>query len=312
MLQSKILAQWRREMNMSDLTVIIPAYNEEASLRSFLPQIFDFCDLQGCCLFVVNDGSRDGTKDVLDSYEDRKNFKSIHHKLNKGYGEAIKSGLMAVKTKYCITIDADGQHSPEDICRLYALMTEQDADLVIGRRSEKWKNNPYRFCGKRIIRWITKMLMPLDVQDINSGMKMYRTELARAYAHLCPSNMPFSDIITLYFVNQRHLVLETPINISPRVAGVSTINTITAFETIMEILHIVTFFNPMRVFLPVALVFLTLSALWGVPIILRGEGVSVGTLFLFVTGMNFFFLGLIAEQLSIVRKKICIDPVNKL
>jgi len=292
-------------MTMNDLTIIIPAYNEEVALRSFLPQILDFCDRQGCFLLVVNDGSRDGTKDILHSYEDRDNFAWIHHKLNKGYGEAIKSGIMAVNTKYCITIDADGQHSPEDICRLYALMTEQDADLVIGQRSEKWRDNPYRFFGKKIIRGITKLLMPLDIQDINSGMKMYRTELARAYAQLSPSNMPFSDIMTLYFVNQRHLVLETPISISPRVAGVSTINTMTAFETIMEILNIVTFFNPMRVFLPVALVFFALSALWGIPpMILRGEGISVGTLLLFVTGMNLFFLGLIAEQLAIIRKKV--------
>jgi len=292
-------------MNMSDLTVIIPAYNEEATLRSFLPQMLDFCDRQGCFLLIVNDGSRDGTKDVLRSYENRNNFRWIHHKLNKGYGEAIKSGIMAAETKYCITIDADGQHSPEDICRLYALMTERDADLVIGQRSEKWKDNPYRFFGKKIIRGITKMLMPLDIQDINSGMKMYRTELARTYAQLSPSNMPFSDIMTLYFVNQRHLVLETPISISPRVAGISTINTMTAFETIMEILNIVTFFNPMRVFLPVALVFFALSALWGIPpMILRGEGISVGTLLLFVTGMNLFFLGLIAEQLAMIRKKI--------
>ena len=70
----------------------------------------------------------------------------------------------------------------------------------------------------------------------------------------------------------------------------------------MEIFHIVTLFNPMRVFLPPAIFFLIFSGVWGLPILFRGEGISVGTLFLFVTGLIFFFLGLIAEQLALIRK----------
>ena len=60
----------------------------------------------------------------------------------------------------------------------------------------------------------------------------------------------------------------------------------------------------MRIFLPPALFFLTFSGIWGIPILLRGEGISVGTLFLFVTGLIFFFLGLIAEQLALIRKNL--------
>jgi hypothetical protein len=133
-------------------------------------------------------------------------------------------------------------------------------------------------------------------------MKIYRTKLAQKYIQLCPDTMAFSDIITLVFINQRHLVVEQPITVTPRIAGQSTISTKTAFETVMEIFHIVTLFNPMRVFLPPAIFFLIFSGVWGLPILFRGEGISVGTLFLFVTGLIFFFLGLIAEQLALIRK----------
>jgi hypothetical protein len=149
--------------------------------------------------------------------------------------------------------------------------------------------------------------MPIHIKDLNSGMKVYRTELAKRYIQLCPDTMAFSDVITLVFINQRNLVQEHPINIKPRTTGASTINTKTAIDTVMEILHIVTLFNPMRIFLPPAMFFLTFSAIWGLPILLRGEGISVGTLFLFVTGLIFFFLGLIAEQLALIRKNISLS-----
>jgi glycosyltransferase involved in cell wall biosynthesis len=288
---------------MDDLTVIIPAYNEEGALQTFLPEILSFCQHHGCELIVVNDGSRDGTGELLNRYAGREKFHAIHHKLNKGYGGAIKEGIRATTTRYCVTIDADGQHQPKDIINLYRVITEADGDMVVGQR-KKHKGNLYRRIGKRIIYGIAQLLMHIEIKDLNSGMKIYRTELAKNYISLCPNNMPFSDIITLIFINQRHLVLETPITILPRTKGTSTISTKTAVETVMEILHIMTLFNPMKVFLPVALFFLGFSAIWGLPIVFRGEGVSVGTLFLFVTGLLFFFLGLIAEQLALIRKEL--------
>jgi hypothetical protein len=155
-----------------------------------------------------------------------------------------------------------------------------------------------------LIRFFAKILMPIPIEDLNSGMKVYRTELVKQYMHFCPDNMAFSDIITLVFINQRHLVCEHPISVIPREAGISTITTKTAVDTVMEILNIVILFNPMRVFLPPAIFFFLFSAIWGTPFLLRGEGVSVGTLFLFLTGLILFFLGLLAEQLTIIRKNL--------
>jgi len=286
---------------MQDLTIVIPAYNEAEALGLFLPQVLDFCREHGCRLIVVNDGSRDGTAALLTALAQEPLAQALHHKLNRGYGGAIKSGLRATRTDYVITIDADGQHRLEDVAALYRVMRARDADMVVGRRSARQESR-YRKCGKSIIRRIARLLMPLPIHDLNSGMKVYRTDLVRRYLALCPDNMAFSDIITLVFVSQRHLVLEEAVTVHPRREGTSTVNTRTAIDTVMEILHIVVLFNPMRIFLPLALFFLSFSVVWGLPFLLRGEGVSVGTLFLFVTGLIFFFLGLIAEQLSLIRR----------
>jgi glycosyltransferase involved in cell wall biosynthesis len=288
---------------MNDLTIVIPAYNEEQALASFLPELIEYCRKNGCRLIIVNDGSKDGTKALLNQYADPTFFTPIHHKVNRGYGGAIKSGIEATTTPLVITIDADGQHRLEDVSALYTALKENDADMVIGRR-KKHKESLYRKTGKALIRLIAGLLMPIPIHDLNSGMKIYVTDLAREYMQLCPDNMALSDIITLIFLNQRHLVLEQAITVVPRTTGTSTINIKTAFDTVLEIVHVATMFDPMRLFFPPAVFFLLFSAVWGIPILLRGEGVSVGTLFLFVTGLIFFFLGLLAEQLALIRKNL--------
>lgn len=288
---------------MNDLTIVIPAYNEEQALSSFLPELIDYCRKNSCQLIIVNDGSKDGTKELLNRFADPTFFNPIHHKVNRGYGGAIKSGIQATKTRLVITIDADGQHRLEDVTALYDALRTNDADMVIGNR-KKQKESLYRKTGKALIRFIAGLLMPIPIYDLNSGMKIYVTALVKHYMHLCPDNMALSDIITLVFLNQRHLVLEHPITVIPRTTGTSTISIKTAFDTVLEIIHVATMFDPMRLFLPPALFFLLFSAVWGIPFLLRGEGVSVGTLFLFVTGLIFFFLGLLAEQLALIRKNL--------
>ena len=288
---------------MNDLTIVIPAYNEEQALATFLPELIAYCRSNGCRLIIVNDGSKDGTQALLDRPADPSFFTPVHHKVNRGYGGAIKTGINATSTRLVITIDADGQHRLEDVTALYNELQHSDADMIIGNR-RKHKESLYRKTGKALIRGIAGLLMPVPIYDLNSGMKIYVTELVQRYLPLCPDNMALSDIITLIFLNQRHLVLEHPITVVPRTTGESTISIKTAFDTVLEIVHVATMFDPMRLFFPPAMFFLLFSAIWGLPIMLRGEGVSVGTLLLFVTGLILFFLGLLAEQLALIRKNL--------
>jgi len=113
--------------------------------------------------------------------------------------------------------------------------------------------------------------------------------------------MAFSDVITLLFLYQRHLVLEYPITAKKRLAGKSTINIQTAFQTLREILSLVMLVNPLRIFLPISFICIFVGMLWGIPIILLGRGVSVGSMLAIVLGTLFFFLGLLANQLSLIR-----------
>jgi len=284
-----------------ELTLVVPAYNEAEALPRVMESLLDACRRNNWKLVIVNDGSNDASAAVLENYAGREELDILHHKVNRGYGSAIKSGIRKVSTRYCVTLDADGQHDLADVEAMLNVMTAEDADLVIGNRKghgSGW----YRETGKALIRRIARLLMPLPVHDINSGLKMYRSEHAKKYLAICPDSMAFSDIMTLTFVYQRDKVLEVPVNIRRRIAGKSTIGVRTALDTVMEIINIVTLFNPMRIFLPLSVSCVALSLAWAVPILLRGHGISIGALLGFITGILFFLLGLIAEQLGNLRR----------
>jgi hypothetical protein len=284
-----------------DLTIIVPVYNEEKSLYHFLPELLQTCQKKNWQVIFVNDGSTDNSAKILAEYADDPLIKVLHHKVNRGYGSALKTGLSSAKTCYAVTIDGDGQHQISDIEAIFNLAIKSDADLLIGSRAKMEHVNIYRELGKWLIRSFTRILVPQTVKDLNSGFKLYRTELVHQYLHVCPDSMAFSEVITLLFINQGHLVLEIPVSVKKRIAGSSSINTQTAFQTLIEILGLVMLINPLRIFLPLSFICVAAGLLWGVPIILAGRGVSVGSMLAIVLGTFFFFLGLIANQLSAIR-----------
>ena len=284
-----------------DLTIVIPVFNEAQSLVHFLPELVKTCQARNWSLILVNDGSSDTSAEVLAAYERHPFVTVFHHKVNRGYGGALKTGLSAARTRYVITMDGDGQHQTSDVDAIHQFALKRDADMVIGSRTGMEHVNRYREFGKWIIRNFTRILVPLPVHDLNSGFKLYRTDLVRPYLPLCPDSMAFSDVITLLFLNQGHLVLEFPISVKKRIAGLSSIGTHTAFQTIIEILNLAMLVNPLRIFLPLSIACIAVGFLWGIPIVIAGRGVSVGAMLAIVLGAFFFFLGLIASQLASIR-----------
>lgn len=289
-------------MNGSELTIIVPVYNEEQILTATAMEIIRYCSLKNWPVIFINDGSLDHSGRVLEAIAGRPWVTVIHHKINRGYGGAIKTGIRRTDTPYLATMDADGQHSLEDVDSLLAHAKQTNADLVVGNRGAGGNANRYRAFGKRLIYLFARLLMPMPIQDLNSGLKLYRTELARRYIKICPDTMAFSDVITLAFINQKNLVLEKDITIQPRMAGKSTINTYTALDTVMAILNMAVLFNPLRVFLPVSLLCILAGLVWGISrLLMVGQGVSVGAMLAIVTGIIFFVLGLLANQISAMR-----------
>lgn len=287
-----------------NLSIIIPVYNEESNLPEFINEIEGFAENNNFGIVIVNDGSEDDSYKTLNKYKNHDFIKIIGHKINKGYGAAIKLGIESADTEYCITIDADGQHSLEDVDKLYQQILKTDADMIVGSRKGNKVDSLFRKLGKFLIRSVAKLLMPLKIYDINSGMKIYRTELAKKYMHLYPDTMAFSDIICLVFVHNRHLVLEEPITIKKRETGKSTIGLNDAVQTFYEIINIIMLFSPMRIFLPISFILFIAGMIWGIKFFVQGLGISMGGSLLIISSLTIFLIGLLAEQMSSIRKHI--------
>lgn len=288
--------------NKNDLTIIIPCYNEEESIPNFFPDLIKVCNDNKWNIVAINDGSNDKTEQLLCQFNINENFNVISHKVNIGYGGAVKTGILNTSTDYCLTIDADGQHDAADIDKLYKSILKHDGDMVIGSRRKYRSVSSFRGIGKWIIRNFAKIFMKLDIYDINTGLRIFSTELGKKYIHLLPDKFPFCDIITLVFIHKKHLVYEEDISVRKRKGGKSTIGIHTAFDTIMEILNIAVLFNPMKLFLPISFLFLIFGIIWAIYMLSLGKGVSVGSSLLILVGLIIFLLGLIAEQLSKIRE----------
>lgn len=295
--------KWSDSMTVnssSKLTIVVPIYNEEACLVALLEKLIPLCEAENWELILVNDGSQDRSAFYLAAAENPPRVRIVQHKVNRGYGGALKSGIAAAQTPYVITIDGDGQHDEQEIAQFLEAAIIENADLVVGDRmgvGSGW----YRSMGKWLIRRFTKFLMPLHIRDLNSGFKLYRRELVQKYLYLCPDSMAFSDVITLIFINRRDRVIERPIKVSSRQAGHSTITSLTAIQTLHEILLITVLFNPGRVFYSLSFLSILMGIVWGVPLVMLGRGVSVGAMLAMVSGLLFFAVGLIATQLSAIR-----------
>lgn len=284
------------------LTVVVPAFNERKSLEANLDGWLEICAQHGWNLVVVDDGSTDGTEQVLRVHARDPRFLALRHRTNRGYGTALKTGLLRVTTSLAVTVDADGQHRLEDIALLVEAMRSTRADMVVGARLINDTSGAYRRLGKSILRLIARLLFRTRIRDLNSGFKLYKTALVQRLLPWCPGSMAFSDIITLLHLDLDMHVVEIPIRTQPRQGGRSTINTMTAVDTLVEIVNVVMALRPLKLLIPVAIMLVALGGGWAIPFLLAGKGMSGAAMLIILTGLLTALLGLLAEQMAASRR----------
>jgi hypothetical protein len=144
------------------VSAVIPAYNEAERIGDVILRAKPFVDE----VVVVDDGSSDETSAVAESAGAR-----VIHQDRAGYIAGIRLGFREAQGEVVVTMDADGEHRPEDIPRLLAPIAEGRADLVLGRR--QWV--PRR--SERVLNWLTRLRVG-QVYDTGTGFRAIRRELA--------------------------------------------------------------------------------------------------------------------------------------
>ena len=121
---------------ISMVSVIIPAYNEAQAIGDTLRELSEKLSICGFEyeVLVINDGSSDDTESIVRKMENE-HIRCISHRVNRGYGSAIVTGVKNARGGLIIWYDADGQHRPEDLIRVVNKMKEENLDYCIGSKT---------------------------------------------------------------------------------------------------------------------------------------------------------------------------------
>jgi glycosyltransferase involved in cell wall biosynthesis len=285
------------EQKAHRISIVIPAHDEEraigavlAALRAaHLPAVNE--------IIVVDDGSTDRTGEIAE----QSGVRLIRLPANRGYGAALKAGIRAASGDYILTMDADGQHRLEDVLRLCdAVTSDRGPDCVIGHRTQLIHSPLWRMPGKWLLTSLARLLVQKQIRDLNSGLRVMRRDVIVRYMHLCPAGFSFSTTSTFALACRGYQINFVPIQVERRV-GRSRVSVATGFQTILLVLRLASLFNPLRVFLPLSLLFIIGGALWTIPYLVAGEGVTVAAMLSMLTGVTLFGLGLICDQVAQLR-----------
>lgn len=283
---------------IAKVSVIIPAYNEETGIEGTLEQLVAGNYHEKFEIIVVDDGSTDRTKEVCEKYP----VKVYKHTVNKGYGAALKTGIRKATTEKVVFMDSDGQHNPKYLDQLVEMLDEYE--MVIGCRSEDSFQVNNRKAGKKLIRIIGEFLVEQKLPDYNSGFRGFDKALVRDMLHFMPNGFSFSTTSTLAFMKEGYNIGTFPIVVEERVGRKSSVKFIKdGTKTIMLLLRIIMLFNPLKIFLPASLVTGTAGLIYGVWGFVIAGRFSNGAIILLTLGMILFFIGLIADQISLLNRK---------
>jgi len=277
-----------------DLSVVIPVFNEEENIGGLLDRIRAVVG-KDAEVIVVDDASTDRTREIAAA----KGVRLIHHPYNKGNGAAVKTGLRAASRPIVVMMDGDGQHRPEDIPALVIKL--DDYDMAIGARTAGSAQSAHRGMYNRMLNVFAGYLTGRNIEDLTSGFRAMRKEVARKFIYLLPNTFSYPSTITLSMIKAGHNVCFVPLEFDAR-KGSSKIHLFRdGMRFLMIILRISTLFAPVKVFLPVSLLFFGVGIGWYLYTYILWHRFTNWALFMLSTGVIVFMLGLIAEQISQMR-----------
>jgi glycosyltransferase involved in cell wall biosynthesis len=206
----------RRSPNLL-LSVIVPAYNEAATVEAALRRVRQVAlRLE---LIAVNDASTDGTGDILDKLAQQGVVdRVVHHAKNRGKGAAIRSGVAVATGDAIVVQDADLEYDPSDLPALLLPIRARQADAVYGSR---FQGGPHRvlyfwhYVGNRLLTLLSNMFTNLNLTDLETCYKLVRADLLKRLP-LSSNRFGFEVEITARLAQARARIWEIPISYSGR------------------------------------------------------------------------------------------------
>lgn len=288
------------------VSIVIPVYNEEGSLRELVSGIEQAMNAYDFELIFVDDGSSDGSVAILEEIHkaNPERVCLLEHRSNFGKSLALATGMEAVRGEIMITLDADLQNDPKDLPRFYEEVLN-GADLVMGWRINR--NDPLeKTMPSKLYNWVTSKISGLTIHDFNCGFKACRKELLK--------ELPFYGDMHRYIPVIAHRkgyqVKEIEVEHHPRRFGVSKYGWeryLRGMLDLMTVMMLTTFiFRPMHLFGSIGLGMIALGSLsflylffgrwvWGVAI--GTSPLLLVSFFAIGIGVQILIFGLVAEMI---------------
>jgi len=211
--------QWKTQRLTKEpyISVVIPAYNEEARIVPTIGAIASYVCSLGYPweLIVADDGSRDSTAELVEALE-LPNVRLLRAAQNGGKGSAVRSGMLAAKGQLLLFADADNSTPIEELARLLALVSEEEYDIAVGSRAAAGAEEAARPLVRRLmstgLRSIVRVFFRIGVRDTQCGFKLFTREVAhRLYSAQTINGFSF-DLEILYLAAKfGYRIAEVPV-----------------------------------------------------------------------------------------------------
>lgn len=284
-----------------ELAIIVPVYNEAGTAGTVLEGLLRFAEGRDLEILVVDDGSDEATAAALAPYAGR--VVLLRHPSNRGYGAALKTGILATRAENVLFFDSDGQHRVEDIPGL--LKELDDHECVFGAREPGAGIPAIRRPGKWLLQRVCNFLATQKIPDLNCGLRAGRRLLYMRMLDLLPDGFSFSITSLMYVIKSRYSHVFVPVQCAPR-CGTSSVRVFyDGIKAVLLALRLIMLFDPMRALgLPAVALVLT-GVLYQVYVILIFRLKIVGgSILLILAGILLFHVGLLADQIASLRKEI--------
>ena len=200
------------------LSVIIPCYNEHQTIAEILKRVR--ASAPEAEIVVVDDGSTDGTRDILRDVVDghQPGVRVIYHERNQGKGAAIHTGIAAATGEVILIQDADLEYDPRDYPHLLQPIEEGRADVVYGSRFLGGPRKAMMFwhmVANMLLTLMTNVLYNTILSDMETGYKVFKAEVIKGIP-LRSRRFDFEPEVTAKVLKRRHHIYEVPISFDPR------------------------------------------------------------------------------------------------
>ena len=280
-------------------SVLVPVYNEEKMVASTISEIKAVMNKQNKKyeIIVIDDGSSDKSLSIMKRI---KGLNVIVNQYNLGYGASLKKGLSAAKGEWIIISDADGTYPIKSIPDL--LKDVPEYDMVVGSRVGGKCGVPFfRRPAKWFLNNLTSYIVGRKIPDLNSGLRVFRRDMAMRYFNLYPSGFSLTSTITMAALSHDYAVKYVPINYFKRV-GKSSINPVHFVNFLILVMRLSTLFNPLKVFIPFSIVLFVAGIAYGIYQFMLISNIGDLPVMLVLAAVQVGIFGFIADAIAKQRK----------